>query len=33
LLDAALVGEANFAALPVDRPIAGETILARLAQG
>ena len=33
LLDAALVGEADFAALPVDRPISGETILARLAQG
>jgi leucyl/phenylalanyl-tRNA---protein transferase len=33
LLDAALVGEADFAALPVDQPIPGETILARLAQG
>jgi leucyl/phenylalanyl-tRNA--protein transferase len=33
LLDAALVGEADFAALPVDRPIPGETILGRLAQG
>jgi len=32
LLDAALVGEADFAALPVDRPISGATILARLAQ-
>jgi leucyl/phenylalanyl-tRNA---protein transferase len=32
LLDAALVGEADFAALPVARPIAGETILAELEQ-
>ena len=32
LLDAALVGEADFAALPVDHPISGETVLARLAQ-
>src|SRR5262249_950609 len=32
LLDAALVGDADFAALPVDRPISGATILARLAQ-
>jgi leucyl/phenylalanyl-tRNA---protein transferase len=32
LLDAALVGEADFAALPVDQPISGETVLARLAQ-
>src|SRR5271166_4786315 len=30
LLDAALVGEADFTALPVDHPISGETILARL---
>jgi leucyl/phenylalanyl-tRNA--protein transferase len=32
LLDAALVGEADFAALPVDHPISGETVLARLAR-
>jgi len=32
LLDAALVGEADFTALPVDHPISGETILARLAR-
>src|ERR1700741_5288524 len=32
LLDAALVGEADFAALPVDHPLSGETVLARLAQ-
>src|ERR1700739_2560731 len=32
LLDAALVGEAHFTALPIDRPISGETVLARLAQ-
>jgi leucyl/phenylalanyl-tRNA--protein transferase len=31
LLDAALVGHADFAALPLDQPIPGETILARLA--
>jgi hypothetical protein len=30
LLDAALVGEADFAALPIDRPIAGADILDRL---
>jgi leucyl/phenylalanyl-tRNA--protein transferase len=30
LLDAALVGEADFTALAVDRPIPGETILAQL---
>jgi leucyl/phenylalanyl-tRNA---protein transferase len=30
LLDAALVGEANFAALPLDRPISGDAILAEL---
>jgi leucyl/phenylalanyl-tRNA--protein transferase len=32
LLDAALVGEADFTALPVDHPISGETILAGLAR-
>ncbi|MGB6542098.1 MAG: leucyl/phenylalanyl-tRNA--protein transferase [Xanthobacteraceae bacterium] len=31
LLDAALVGTADFGALPLDRPIAGSTALARLA--
>jgi len=30
LLDAALVGEGNFAALPLDRPVSGEEALARL---
>src|SRR6201982_550875 len=33
LLDKALTGEANFAALPVEHPISGETVLARLAPG
>jgi leucyl/phenylalanyl-tRNA--protein transferase len=32
LLDAALVGEADFAALPLDRPLSGETVLAALRQ-
>jgi leucyl/phenylalanyl-tRNA---protein transferase len=32
LLDDALVGEGNFAALPVDRPVSGEAVLARLAR-
>jgi leucyl/phenylalanyl-tRNA---protein transferase len=32
LLDAALVGEGNFTAMPIDRPISGETILAAFAQ-
>jgi leucyl/phenylalanyl-tRNA--protein transferase len=32
LLDAALVGEAEFAALPLDRPISGESILSELTQ-
>ncbi len=31
LLDAALVGEGDFGALPVDRPVPGEAVLARLA--
>jgi leucyl/phenylalanyl-tRNA---protein transferase len=31
LLDAALVGEGDFAALPIEGPISGETALARLA--
>jgi leucyl/phenylalanyl-tRNA---protein transferase len=31
MLDAALVGEADFAALPVDRPVSGATALARIA--
>jgi leucyl/phenylalanyl-tRNA---protein transferase len=31
LLDAALVGEADFGALPLDRPVSGEAVLARLA--
>jgi leucyl/phenylalanyl-tRNA--protein transferase len=31
LLDAALVGEGDFGALPVDRPVSGEAALARLA--
>src|SRR5271163_5062257 len=30
LLDAALVGEGNFAALPKDRPVSGNTVLERL---
>jgi len=30
LLDAALVGEADFAALPLDRPVSGDAALARL---
>lgn len=30
LLDAALVGEGNFGALPLDRPLAGDTALAHL---
>jgi leucyl/phenylalanyl-tRNA--protein transferase len=33
LLDAALVGEADFAALPLDRPIAGATALKYLKEG
>src|ERR1700689_2382160 len=33
LLDAALVGEGNFAALALDRPISGRVALARLAPG
>jgi leucyl/phenylalanyl-tRNA--protein transferase len=33
LLDAALVGEADFGALPLDRPVSGEAVLARLAAG
>jgi leucyl/phenylalanyl-tRNA---protein transferase len=33
LLDAALVGEGNFGALAVDRPVSGETVLARLTAG
>ena len=33
LLDAALVGEGNFGALALDRPVSGETALARLAAG
>ena len=31
LLDAALVGEGNFGALALDRPVSGNTALARLA--
>jgi leucyl/phenylalanyl-tRNA--protein transferase len=31
LLDAALVGEGDFGALPLDRPVSGEAVLARLA--
>ena len=31
LLDAALVGEADFGALPVDRPVSGSEALAQLA--
>jgi leucyl/phenylalanyl-tRNA--protein transferase len=30
LLDAALVGEGNFGALPLDRPVPGATAVARL---
>ncbi len=33
LLDAALVGEGDFGALPLDRPISGDVVLARLAAG
>ena len=33
LLDAALVGEADFGALPLDRPVSGSTVLARLTDG
>jgi leucyl/phenylalanyl-tRNA--protein transferase len=33
LLDAALVGEADFGALARDRPVSGDTVLARLAKG
>jgi leucyl/phenylalanyl-tRNA--protein transferase len=33
LLDAALVGEGNFGALALDRPVSGATALARLATG
>jgi leucyl/phenylalanyl-tRNA---protein transferase len=33
LLDAALTGEGDFAALAVDRPLAGQEVLARLAVG
>jgi leucyl/phenylalanyl-tRNA--protein transferase len=32
LLDAALVGEADFAALPLDRPVSGDVVLAGLAR-
>ncbi len=32
LLDAALVGEADFAALPTDRPVSGDTVLKSLAK-
>jgi leucyl/phenylalanyl-tRNA--protein transferase len=32
LLDAALVGEADFGALPTDRPVSGEVVLARLTE-
>jgi leucyl/phenylalanyl-tRNA--protein transferase len=32
LLDAALVGEANFSALPLDRPISGDALLAQFAR-
>jgi leucyl/phenylalanyl-tRNA--protein transferase len=32
LLDAALVGEADFATLPLDRPLSGESVLAALRQ-
>jgi leucyl/phenylalanyl-tRNA---protein transferase len=31
LLDAALVGEGDFGALPMDKPVSGSTVLARLA--
>jgi hypothetical protein len=33
LLDAALIGEGDFAALAVDRPLGGQEVLARLAAG
>lgn len=33
LLDAALLGEGNFAALPLDRPVAGQTALAYVETG
>ncbi len=33
LLDAALVGEGDFAALALDRPVSGDTVLAQLAAG
>jgi len=33
LLDAALVGEGHFGALPMDKPVSGSTVLARLAAG
>jgi leucyl/phenylalanyl-tRNA--protein transferase len=33
LLDAALAGEADFGALPIDRPVSGSTALARIAAG
>jgi leucyl/phenylalanyl-tRNA--protein transferase len=33
LLDAALIGQGDFAALAVDRPLAGQEVLARLAAG
>lgn len=33
LLDAALVGEGNFGALPLDRPVSGSAVLDRLAAG
>jgi len=33
LLDAALVGEGNFAALPLNRPVSGETVLQHLSLG
>jgi leucyl/phenylalanyl-tRNA---protein transferase len=33
LLDAALVGEGNFDALPLDRPVSGSAVLTQLAQG
>ena len=33
LLDAALVGEGDFGALALDRPVPGEAVLARLAAG
>jgi len=33
LLDAALVGEADFSALPRGSPVSGNTVLSRLAKG